>query len=97
MGLLLILSFPVCSTCVSAFALPSLQVRGGAGPISISEIKNGRTSDGKRRLLSMQDLLSGKGGGPRPGGLFSRDGAIKLVGAASVAYFGKQVFNGGAF
>lgn len=77
-------------------------VRGGAknAGATIREIRNGRTSDGRRRLLSMKDLfeekgLSGDGQRSKPPGLFSRDGVIKLVGVASVAYIGKQFFNGG--
>lgn len=74
------------------------------------EVRNGYTSDGRRRLLSMAELFASKDSNNEkkspPDGtfaatgnknLFSRDGAFKLVGYAAVAYIGKQFFNGGRY
>lgn len=74
------------------------------------EVRNGYTSDGRRRLLSMAELFASKDSNTEkkspPDGtfaatgnknLFSRDGAFKLVGYAAVTYIGKQFFNGGRY
>lgn len=79
--------------------------------VRVREVRrNGYTSDGRRRLLSMRELFGHQEGSPEgndsSGGLFSaagsqklfsRDGALRLVGYAAVAYIGKQVFNGGRY
>jgi NAD(P)-dependent dehydrogenase (short-subunit alcohol dehydrogenase family) len=74
------------------------------------EVRNGYTSDGRRRLLSMAELFASKDSNNEkkslPDGtfaatgkknLFSRDGVFKLAGYAAVAYIGKQFFNGGRY
>ncbi|GAB5036834.1 retinol dehydrogenase 12 [Nannochloropsis oceanica] len=74
------------------------------------EVRNGYTSDGRRRLLSMAELFASKDSSNEKKSLtdgtfaasgnknlFSRDGVFKLAGYAAVAYIGKQFFNGGRY
>jgi hypothetical protein len=88
----------ICSTGAlsSVGLIGNVLSRTGGG--SGAEIKGGRTSDGKRRLVSMKDLFAPKDGtAAKSPGLFSRDGVLKLVGYGAVGYFGKQFFNGGRY